>query len=150
MMINNYETILRTIFSPVHLNKKKNKLVPGAFRAPKGSNEVSVDRLDYTTINDCKIKAKSMESESRLYFGVAAASAGNIRSVRGVQVESSPLENNKCHADILYDFVLEAGEEASHEDLYKVRQIAKQFRLFLDPDSTSDTWNGEDVVYENL
>ncbi len=138
--IDDKERIIRTIFSPYHYDKKKNKIKPGAFSAPKGSNEVSVDRLDYTTIDICRSKARSMESEGKSYMGVAVSLAMDIRSVDGVRIESSPLEDNKCHADILYDFVVNKGEVCPPDKSHKIKLLADKFRMFLDSDTSSEKW----------
>lgn len=123
------ETIARTVFSPFHIDHKKNTLKNNAFRAPYGSNEISVDRLDYTSFDECRNKAKSMESGDKSFHGIAISLASSIREVEDVDVDASPIDNNMCHANILYDFVLNKGIEALPEQSYKIKEVTKKFRL---------------------
>lgn len=66
------EKLVRIIFSPFHINKKNpTKLTPNAFRPPSGIDEVSVNRLSYTTANACKQHGKNMNSDFKAFFGLA-------------------------------------------------------------------------------
>ncbi|MFI3297882.1 MAG: hypothetical protein R3Y59_09735 [bacterium] len=143
--ISDEERIVRTIFSPYHIDKNKKKLKPGAFRPPSGSNEISVDRFDYTSIDACKAKGKLMNGINKSFTGIALSSAEEVKSISGVTIVASPSRKNRCHADISYDFVLKKGEECSPENLFKIKQLTKQFKLYMDRDPDSDHWCGDEI-----
>ena len=58
-LIANDEKIVRSIFSPINLNKNQT-LKFNAFRPPANSDEISVNRLNYTTPSFCKALSKKM------------------------------------------------------------------------------------------
>ena len=70
--ISDSEKIERFIYSPFHLNKKKTKVVAGAFKTPLGIDEVSVNRYDFTNANYCKKLGKDGQNlPNRTFFGLA-------------------------------------------------------------------------------
>jgi len=54
--INESEEIIRVLLSPIHINKS-NEIKQYAFQPPANGEDISVNRLSYTSLNICKNKA---------------------------------------------------------------------------------------------
>lgn len=102
--------MVRAILTPYHV--KKNKLQRGAFRAPAGSDEVSVSRRWYTPPWLSKAYAKRwvqrpQESQPKIYEGLALISVEVVRSFGSEVVDSR--KEYLGHADIKHGIVQEKG-----------------------------------------
>ena len=91
------EKIARAIKTPFHLNRKRTKLSPAAFRPKPERDDLSVMRLQHMGSDKCKDKAKSIAEDS--YVGLAALDAYEIRG-SGAEVEDSRVGQFCGHADI--------------------------------------------------
>jgi hypothetical protein len=139
------EKLVRIIFSPFHIDKKNpTKLAPNAFRPPSGIDEVSVNRLSYTTADACKQHGKSMNSDNKSFLGLASIRYSAILAANAF-ARVSKLVNNPSHADIYFGITLQKGEPAPAEINFALKELASKARYFPDPDRTSDTWLGEDI-----
>ena len=139
------EKLVRIIFSPFHIDKKNpTKLTPNAFRPPAGLDEVSVNRLSYTTANACKQHGKSMDSANKTFFGLATIRYKAVLACNAF-ARVSKLDNNPVHADIFLGVVLQKGEPAPAEINLILKELAKNARYFADPDRASVEWLGDDI-----
>ena len=141
------EKILRSIFSPMNLSSDFKSLKPNAFRPPGGYDEISVNRLDFTTPNFCKSISKEMENpeKKRNYFGFALLYANQIFE-HDFDVVYTPNENNKFHSDIKIGHIVEAGKELPAEVNYKIKKLAASAKLFEDTKPNSSTWEGDEII----
>lgn len=149
--IENSENIIRSIFSPINLNKKKNTLLANTFRPPPDLDEISVNRLDFTSLNFCKKVSKKIEQpeKERSYFGLALLTAQKIRSSNS-DIIYTPKSGtgeiyNPFHSDIKIGYIPQRGIPLPAEFMEKVQALTGSAKLFIDPDPTSETWDGEDV-----
>lgn len=148
------EKISRTIFSPMNM-KNDDSLRNNSFTTPARLDEVSVNRLDYTTSNFIKKVSKfiSNPSSGRTYYGLAIIDVEEIYSSDS-DIVYTPNEikinnvimKNKFHSDIKIGFVKEAGKPLPMKYAFKVEQMVKKARFYKDENPNSDTWNGEDLV----
>tara|TARA_R110002167_G_scaffold121052_2_gene299298 strand:- start:3118 stop:3636 length:519 start_codon:yes stop_codon:yes gene_type:complete len=150
--INDDERIVRSLFSPINFNKS-GELKSNAFRTPPEKDEVSVNRLDYTTATFCKKLSKKIENPSydRSYFGLALLTAKEIRNSNS-DVIYTPILNekdlsNSFHSDIKIGYIPKRGEPLPAEFQLKVIKLTEKARLFLDPNPNSLNWEGEDLKY---
>jgi len=146
------EKIVRSIFSPIYLHKKRKTLLPIAFRSPRNIDEVSVNRLDYTTPDFCKTVSKKIENQEnrKSYFGLAVLKAEEIHQV-DANVVYSPIhqpknEINLFHSDIKIGYVLKTGDELPAEFQYKVKKMCELARLYPDQNPEAIKWNGGKLV----
>ncbi len=61
----------RAVYSPINLHKNKQRLNNNFYRPPANSNEVSVNRFDFTNAGFLKALAKKFQNSEhrRIYFG---------------------------------------------------------------------------------
>lgn len=148
--ITDNERIVRSVFSPINVNKK-GKLRNNAFQSPAEKDEVSVNRLDFTTPTFCKKLSKQIEQpqHKRTYFGLAVLTAKEIRDVEA-EVIASPIKtetiDNPFHADIKIGYIKKRGETLPTEFRLKMQEMVKKARFYVDDDVKSDEWNGEELV----
>lgn len=139
------EKLVRIIFSPFHIDKKNpTKLTPNAFRPPSGIDEVSVNRLSYTTADACKQHGKRMNSDFKAFFGLATIRYSDVLASRAF-ARVSKLEENPAHADIYFGVILQKGEPAPAEINSALKELAMKARYFPDPDKESFEWLGNDI-----
>ena len=143
--ISDEEKIVRSIFSPINI--KKDKLQKNAFRPPVDSDEISVNRLNYTSADFCKKLGKESENPDarRSFFGLGLLYAKKIRDSEA-DVTYTPQPDNKYHADIKIGHVCKRGEPIPTEIQHKIFNLTKQAQLFIDPNPNSNKWEGEDVI----
>lgn len=151
-IIDDKEKIVRSIFSPVNVNIKTNKLRPNSFRSPAGIDEVSVNRLDFSNANFCKNISKEIENPSnkRTYFGLAVLIAKEIRDLKANVVYSPIIEPeadiNPYHSDIKVGYIKPKGQEAPAEINYIIQNLTNKARFYVDPDPTSNEWEGSELL----
>lgn len=144
--ITNDEKLARTVFHQFHINKN-NKLKSAAFKAPPGRKDVSVNRLIALTANECKKKAKEIESKSqKICQGFAVIEAGKIRELGSEVTDSRDAPNYFGHADIIHDVILKKHQPAPPDFNLRLTKMAGAARLFLDPTPEEEDWNGEDLL----
>lgn len=94
------ERIVRAIYSPYHLDTKKNRLKRQAYDPTPATDEISVMRIEYMGPSSCRRKAQSLENPAKKkeYRGFAVLRVDTVRS-SGMEVIDSRIEF--CgHADI--------------------------------------------------
>ncbi len=137
------EKIIRSIFSPINLSKDQKKIKANAFKPPADLDEISVNRLDFTTLDFCRSLCKKIEIPDldRNYFGLALLYVFEIKEC-GAEIIYSPKEDNIFHADIKIGFKVKKGEQLPAEIQYIVDGLTKKAKLFKDENPTSEKWTG--------
>jgi hypothetical protein len=139
------EKFVRMIFSPFHIDKKDaTKITHTAFRPPPEIDEVSVNRLNFTTATFCKQQGKAMNSATKTFCGLASIRHSAVIE-NGAFVRISKQPDNPSHADIFYGVILKKGEPAPAEINLILKSLARSAHYYPDTDSESDDWNGGDV-----
>lgn len=143
--IDRREVVIRAILTPYHV--KKNKLQRGAFKAPSGSDEVSVSRRWYLPPWLSKAYAKRwvqrpLESQPKIYEGLAFVSVEAVRSSKSDVVDSR-LEY-LGHADIKHGIIQERGM-ALAPDIRKelddrLEKLAQAAKYIKDPQPHRIRW----------
>jgi hypothetical protein len=146
--ISDTEKLCRAIFSPINL--KNGNLKSNSFRTPPGKDEVSVNRLDFTTSMFCKSEAKSNQTPpDRNYYGFAIINQGEVLRVDCITIYT-PIttsgKENYFHADIKIGYIPKKGEELPSQFRKKVDDLTKKARFYKDPNLGLDTWEGENLV----
>ena len=141
-IIDNAERILRLLFHPKYVTKDE-KIRPNAFR-PSAKDEVSVNRLDYSSPFKCKAQGLYMQRKKYVFFGFGVLKASEIRNVNA-DVIYHPTEN-KAHANIKVGYIPEKGQEFPAEFQYKYKQLSKIARLYKDPHPDKKTWDGDELT----
>lgn len=141
--ITDNEKIVRVIFSPYHLNKKKTRLKANAFRSPYNVDEVSVTRLNFTNPTFCKKQGLKMTNENKKYFGLGVLNAIEIHEAKAF-IKSSPIiPDNPFHADIYYGYIQKKGEPLPPEINSIIKELTDRARYYPDPDTKVEKWVGE-------
>ena len=140
------EKIIRAIYSPVNIHKTKGTLLSNAFRTPSDIDEVSVNRLDYTTPNFCKKMAVENQNHDRNYFGFAILLKNQI-DICSCTIMYSPIltpkeKANVFHADIKIGFIPKRGEQLPSEILKKINDLTNLARFYKDPNPSLTDWQG--------
>lgn len=144
--INESEEIVRVLLSPIHINKI-DEIKPYAFQPPANSEDISVNRLSYTSLNICKKQGLIMQNERNLFWGLGIVSVKNIKQV-GFDVAYSPIQNhsqyadNLAHADIKIGYMKKEGEPLPIDITLKIKELIKLTRLEKDPNPNLELWNG--------
>ncbi len=138
----NEETVVRAL-RECHV--RKGRLRDNVFRAPAGTDEVSVMRHTYMKSDACKIKAKEIASGDahNPYVGMAAVSVESVRSV-GSEVTDSR-EEYCGHAHISHGVVVPAEEPLDPKLSLRIRALKDKARLLIDPAPDAETWTGEQI-----
>lgn len=144
------EKIIRAIYSPINLHKSGKKVNNNFYKPRAGEDEVSVNRLDFTSIIFLKNLAKYFENnkERRSYFGFSILKASEIED-SGLRTVYSPLNepvSNPFHADIKIDYIVEKGVQLPAEISYKIKNITTKSRFYSDPNPELKEWNGENLI----
>lgn len=128
------ETVLRTVFSPAHVNNK-GKVRPSCLKprikfndeddGTLRSNKVSVTRLQYASFEFCRKHALSHLNGAQTFWGFVQLLVKDIRECE-CEVVSKPVDDNPAHANIVFPFSLsieEAPEPLDAEITKKARDI---------------------------
>ncbi len=149
--IEDSEKIARSIYSPINVSKDEKSIKANTFKPPAGSEDLSVNRLDYTTLDFCKKGAKKGENpqSKRNYFGIGLLTAKDIRDSDCYIIYSPILkpkkERNLFHSDIKLGFKTIKGQQLPAEIQYKVDQLVIKTRLYKDHNPYSEKWNGPEI-----
>lgn len=162
------ETIVRFVFSPFHV--KKGKLKREAFQPAKMRNDVSVQRLRYSSESTCRRIGMAQQRHSepvKIWMGMAGFKASLIitKTQEGepIQIVASPMNNGggyyseetvvfaddpglPAHADILYEYESIEGEPLPTIVKQYAQYVCEQSHFFADPDPTSTQWEGGLIV----
>ncbi len=147
---NKDEKIIRSIFSPINIHNSKGTLLPNSFRTPPEKDEVSVNRLDYTSVDFCKELAKKNEKAGdRYYFGFAVLLKNDIDEANSTIVYSPILapksDINPFHSDIKIGYIPQRGEPMPSEYSKKINDLTSKARFYVDPNPNLIGWFGEDI-----
>ena len=113
--ISDTENIARFVFSPINVNPKNDNLKPNCFKPPAGSDEVSVNRYDFTNVDFLKSLALDMHSPVKDFYGLAIVRALNVRENK-FDLIYTPIENtNPYHADVKIGYTVEKEVELPAE-----------------------------------
>jgi hypothetical protein len=151
----NSEKIARAVYSPMNLHRKdKTKLNTSFYKPPSESDEVSVNRLDYTNSKFLKKLAKHFQNtdKDRSYFGFSIVEVNDIiNSDLGIVYSpiKKPLKFNELenisHSDIKIGHVVERGKELPAEVSKRIKDLTKVSRLYDDPNIDSEDWLGNEL-----
>lgn len=139
------------MYSPFNL-KKPNKLDPNLFKSPKDKDEVSVNRLDFTTPLFCKRLAKKWQNPvgKKNYSGFAILDQKEILDLEFYTIYS-PItkpkkEKNLFHSDIKSGIIVKTGETLPSELSLKIKKLTEKARYYPDPNITSKEWHGSALI----
>jgi hypothetical protein len=146
--IDDPERIVRVLFYPKMVTKDRKSIRSNAYRTPPEKDEVSVLRQDYCSATFCKEYGKKIQDpkNKKAYFGFGLLTAVKIRNV-DADVVYSPKADNDYHADIKIGYIPKKGEQLPAEYKFKVDEMAKMAKLYIDPNPSSNEWEGEDLIY---
>ena len=140
------EKLVRIIFSPFHINKKDaTKITHTAFRPPPDLDEVSVNRLNFTTATFCKQQGKAMNTVTKTFYGLASI-RHSIVLQEGAFARISPKTDNPFHADIYYGVVLQRGEPIPAEMSLILKRLAASAHFYPDVNKKSEVWEDGDIT----
>ena len=154
------DKIARTIFSPFNFKKNKQNLFTkatlnkSAFETPPDIDEVSVNRLDYTTSHNLKYLSKLIDiptDDNRNYCGIAIIDVSEIISVNAnivytpTYIDNVNIANfpNPFHSDIKIGYVKERGTPLPQEYSYKANKMTEICRYYPDPNPNEENWVGD-------
>ncbi len=150
----NTEKITRSIFSPINV-KKDDTLRNNAFTTPPNKDEVSVNRLNYTTPNFIKKISKfiSNPQAGRNYYGIGVIDVKEIYESNSdivytpnkVTINKITIDN-KFHSDIKIGFVKEVGKPLPMKYAYKVEQMVQKARFYKDKNPNSNYWESGSLI----
>jgi hypothetical protein len=141
------EKINRLVFHKMNFKKNGKDLSPNAFQPPRGSDEVSVLRIDFSTPDFCKFHGKSMQNPSarRNFWGFGILNYNEVLESGAVCVYTPMTAPQghfvKSHADILFT-KLQAGEPGNSEERNAQRKLASKVRTYEDEHPEVEKWLG--------
>jgi hypothetical protein len=166
--IDDLEVLIRGILTPFHYSRSKNKPKREAFLPPPRSNEVSVLRLQFTTIDFCKKHAQTIQMKDNEYIGLIAVQVLSIKesnqedALYQVSVMFSPLDEHQnritekvftdtlglpMHADIVYSFETIEGKTLPQEIRKLADLIVKRAKCYIDTKPEELLWHGENISF---
>lgn len=147
------EPILRTIYHPFNFKKDNVTIRQNLYQPPPNSEEVSVNRLKYTTEHFCKKLGKHYANgTNRNFYGFSYLKAHIIQEQDFSLVYSPILKKkrnddllNKFHSDILIGHTVIPNEEIPAEIRYKIKLLTEQSTIYKDSNPDSDYWCDEEI-----
>lgn len=148
-VISNDENIARNIFSPININPKRNQLKANCLKPPANSDEVSVNRYDYTTADFLKRLGLKMQSDSKQFFGLAIFKCEAAREV-DFDVVYTPIngteeEKNDFHADLKIGYTVIRDTELPSRISHAIKNLLKNTKLYIDTNIHESKWVGDDI-----
>ena len=144
-VVSNEERLVRFILSPFHFTKDGKQLRTSAFNPSIGTEEVSVTRLDYSSIERCKELAHKMFSSGKAqYRGFGLLNKAIAIECGAKDVVSAPIEENLAHANILLGIV-RPNEAIPSEIMYILDNLLDKVVFVRDPNPDSPDWNGDSL-----
>lgn len=145
------EKIVKAIFNSLNINAKGN-LRPNTYRVK--TDDLSVNRLNFTTLNYCKRQGVHLDKNSKPtmkdknFYGIALLFVSEIRKQARIYYKPIrwPIKDiNKAHAEIQvgYSTLLSAGEVSSAQYNYATEELAKTARLYIDDTANLKMWKSE-------
>ncbi|MFN0199961.1 MAG: hypothetical protein ACKVTZ_00485 [Bacteroidia bacterium] len=124
------EQLIRILFVPKHINIKSDNvtLKTYIFKPPVGSEDISVNRADYTTEDACINQGLQMSRPPKnTFWGLAYVLVQDIRDL-GFEVHYSPRPHNPAHADIKIGFVVKEGEPLPPNINFKITLLLEKVK----------------------
>ncbi len=147
--INDVEKIARFVFSPINVNPKTGKLKSNCYRPPSGYDEISVNRLDFTTANFLKAIAIKMQNHNRNYFGFGIINTFDIRN-SNCNIIYTPKNEfndyNPFHSDIKIGHTVVSGEELPAEINSNIQKMIMATRLYKDKNPELNYWADSELI----
>jgi len=161
--IHEEEKIVKVVFTPLNMNSKGIKA--NAYKIK--TDDLSVNRLEYTTLNYCKRQGIRLDKESKIpkkgekpftaknFHGIGLLFASEIKNFAKILYKPviwPPKDFNKAHAEIQVGYSTEtgAGEVSSARYLYVTDELARMSRLYIDDDKhNKKMWvsdNAKDIL----
>lgn len=149
-LIGNDERLCRAIFSPININKNGTSIKPNAFKTPDNKDEISVNRLNFTTPHFCKTLAKKKPPTTlRNYHGFAILFLREVLEVDCTCTYTpilKPIEEiNYFHSDIHIGYIPIGGVWIA-EMTKKADDLSKKSRFYKDPNPSSQIWEGKELL----
>ena len=130
--------LLRTSYSPMHINKKTGKPRPSCLRPitrepdeenpNKMNNRVSVTRLCYSGWQFCIDHARRHQTDKKTLHGFLRLLAGNVKAI-GLWLQPKPVADNPYHANMVFTEIDKRhGEEL---DELESGQLLEKLRLLV-------------------
>lgn len=144
------ERLVRFLLSPLHF--KNGKLRANAFNPTKGTPEVSVTRLDYSTENKCKRLAKKVAKKASSIkrpkefkgFGLITKEIAKICGAK--DVIRDPIFGNLAHAELLLPGTKENAAISARVQ-YVQDQLVSNTKVYFDPHPNYGKWDGDPLAY---
>lgn len=132
------EMLLRTSYSPMHINHK-GRPRPACLKPiikesdeenpEKMNNRVSVTRLCYSGWGFCIEHARRHQTDKKTLHGFLRLLAGNVKAM-GLWLQPAPVNDNPYHANMVYTEIDKChGEEL--DDL-ETAQLQEKLRLLVE------------------
>ncbi|WP_343696281.1 hypothetical protein [Flavobacterium sp.] len=148
------EKIVKVVFNPLNINAKGN-VKPNAYRVK--TDDLSVNRLSYTTLNYCKRQGVRLDKNSKPaikeknFYGIALLFVNEIRNHAKIYYKPIlwPIRDiNKAHAEIQvgYSTLLSAGQVSSAQYNYATEELAKMARLYIDETNNLKMWKSDNAT----
>lgn len=151
------ERIIRGIYSEYNLKKDKT-LKANVYTLRSEEEGISVVRLNYTTLDECKKFLKSIEKPAvkKNYYGFGLIFAGGIiaSSVLPVttQLHQKRADGMEAHAEIYY--LIDGNHYCKHpkgspmpaEISAVIDELLKRSKSYPDPDTNAENWPGENLT----
>lgn len=140
-IVSDDEKLVRFILSPLHV--KNGRLKGNAYNVGKGSDEISVTRLDYSSPEKCKVLAKDMQNPKGSYCGFGLHYKHEVMECGAVDVRRAPNRNNPAHANIIACMVRPDDDNDLPAELLLLKdKLVESCRFFMDSDPDNDKWTG--------
>jgi hypothetical protein len=146
------EPIIRGICSPYHV-ESNGKLKPEAYDPTPNTDEVSVLRVDWIGANLAKRRSAALQTDRKIYKGMAVIAAEIIRT-QGAEVVDS--RHVYCgHGDIKHGIKHKNSQpdppsaELVRELRKRNKELAKLSRYHPDPDPGNPRWTGPRLESES-
>ena len=143
------ERIVRAIYSPYHLDKKKRRITREAYEPTPSTDEVSIMRLEHMGTFFCKRKARSFEHSHKKYQGFAVL---RTSAVRASDMDVSDSRQHYCGHGEIRLMVEELRGREPQEPLppqlgKRVKELKDRLKdsshYVADPFPNSRWWKGE-------
>ena len=144
-MVSETERLLRFVLSPLHF--KKGTLRANVFNPTKDSDAISVTRLDYSSVEECKRLAHKMDLTKdgalvRQYWGFGLLNKRIALECGVKDVVSAPVEDNPAHAHILVNELREGDAIPASMQLV-IDNLLERTRFFRDPNPNNKGWESD-------
>lgn len=150
-IVSDEERLIRFILSPLHF--KNGKLRSNAFNPSVCSDEISVTRLDYSSVAECKRLAHKMDTKDattpKQYSGFCLLNKSIAIRCGAKDVRWSPKKDNPAHSDIIMPAPrADKNTPIPAETQEVIDNLRDQSRFFKDPHPEAQEWLGESLTIQ--